>query len=90
MLYSADFPEGFRAGAELRGFRLGRSRQPLSEVQQIDRVALQRVLQCIMADFGVVDAPEEGCVPRSGNIEKDKVAQITEEVMTRLRKRGMV
>src|SRR3954468_20951147 len=63
MLYSADFPEGFRAAAELRGFSFGPSRQPLSSPQQIDRTALQRVLQCILADFQVIDAPEEGCVP---------------------------
>ena len=31
MLYSADFPEGFRAAIELRGFNFGKSRQPLSE-----------------------------------------------------------
>src|SRR5262249_42740970 len=41
MLFSADFPEGFRAGAELRGFEFGRGRQPLSEKQQIDRRRLQ-------------------------------------------------
>src|SRR5947207_1828181 len=85
MLYSADFPEGFRAGVDLRGFDFGRGRQPLSDVQSIDRLALQRVLQCILADFGVVDAPAEGCMPRSGNLERDKVLQVTEAVMARLK-----
>jgi 4-hydroxy-tetrahydrodipicolinate synthase len=89
MLFSADFPEGFRAAVELRGFNFGRSRQPLSETQTIDRLALQRVLQCILADFGVVDAPSEGCVPRSGNLERDKVMQVTEAVMSALRQRGV-
>jgi dihydrodipicolinate synthase/N-acetylneuraminate lyase len=88
MLFSADFPEGFRAAVELRGFSFGRSRQPLSQTQSIDRVALQRVLQCIMADFGVVDAPAEGCVPRTGNLERDKIMQVTEAVMAKLRQRG--
>ena len=37
MLLSADFPEGFRAAVELRGFRFGPSRQPLSGAQQVDR-----------------------------------------------------
>jgi dihydrodipicolinate synthase/N-acetylneuraminate lyase len=89
MLTSADFPEGFRAAVELRGFDFGRGRQPLTESQQIDRVALQRVLRCIMADFGVVDPPIEGCVPRTGNIGRDKVLQVTEAVMRELRGRGM-
>ncbi|HTL30065.1 MAG TPA: dihydrodipicolinate synthase family protein [Tepidisphaeraceae bacterium] len=90
MLYSADFPEGFRAAVELRGFEMGKGRQPLSEAQSVDRVALQRVLQCILADFGVVDAPLGGCVTRSGDLERDKVAQIAQEVMSKLRERGVI
>src|SRR3954467_5747874 len=89
MLFSADFPEGFRAAVELRGFDMGKGRQPLSEPQSIDRLALQRVLQCILSDFGVVDAPAEGCVPRSGNLEHDKVLQVTEAVMAALRQRDV-
>src|SRR5262252_6419244 len=42
MLYSADFPEGFRAAVELRGFAMGRGRQPLSSSQQFNRDTLQR------------------------------------------------
>ncbi len=88
MLFSADFPEGFRAGVEIRGIRLGRSRQPLSEAQQIDRVALGKVLQCILADFGYVDVPGEGCAARTGNLGQDRVAQITASVLAALRERG--
>jgi dihydrodipicolinate synthase/N-acetylneuraminate lyase len=90
MLYSADFPEGFRAAVDLRGFDFGKSRQPLSEAQAIDRTALQRVLQCILADFDIVDEPAGGCVVGSGNVQKDKVAQIAQEVMAKLRQRGVV
>jgi dihydrodipicolinate synthase/N-acetylneuraminate lyase len=90
MLYSADFPEGFRAAVELRGFDLGQGRQPQSESQKIDRAALQRVLHCIMADFDVVDEPHEGCAPRSGNVERDRVAQITERVIHELREQGVL
>src|SRR5687767_12193245 len=90
MLYSADFPEGFRAAVELRGFDFGASRQPLSEAQRVDRAALQRVLQCILSDFGVVDAPPEGCPPRAANVEQDKVRQVTDAVMARLRERGVM
>jgi dihydrodipicolinate synthase/N-acetylneuraminate lyase len=90
MLYSADFPEGFRAAVELRGFDFGRSRQPLSESQQIDRAALQRVLQCILHDFGFVEPPADGCALRTGNLGVDRVTQITEEVIAQLRKQGVV
>ncbi len=89
MLLSADFPEGFRAAVDLRGFDFGRGRQPLSEKQQIARGALQRVLQCIMSDFGVVEPPVEGCPPRTGNIPRDKVLRVTEAVLRELRERGL-
>jgi 4-hydroxy-tetrahydrodipicolinate synthase len=89
MLYNGDFPDGFRVGVELRGFDIGPGRTPLSPGQYVDRAALGRVLKCILADFGVVDAPGEGCVPRSGNLERDKVMQVTEAVMATLKKRGM-
>ena len=90
MLFSADFPEGFRAGAELRGFDFGKSRQPLSEKQQVDRQKLQNVLQCIMSDFGVVEVPPGGCAPRDGRPQtRDKVQQVTEAVMAKLRERGL-
>ncbi len=88
MLYSADFPEGFRAAVELRGFRMGRSRQPMTVLQQVDRGALQRVLQCILADFGYVSPPQEGCATRSGQPTSDRVSQIVTSVVHELRKRG--
>jgi len=90
MLYSADFPEGFRAGVELRGFAMGRSRQPMSEGQRIDRASLSRVLQCILADFGLVQAPPEGCPTRTGSVEQERVAQITKKVVHELRQRGVL
>jgi 4-hydroxy-tetrahydrodipicolinate synthase len=90
MLYSADFPEGFRTAAELRGFDFGKSRQPLSDKQQVDRQKLQTQLQCIMSDFGVVDPPSEGCPPRIGAApHRDKVQEVTEAVMHKLRQRGI-
>lgn len=89
MILSADFPEGFRAAVDLRGFNFGKGRQPLSESQQVDRAALQRVLQCIMSDFGVVDAPEGGCPPRANRPQADKVLQVTQAVLRELRERGI-
>lgn len=90
MLYSADFPEGFRVGAEIRGFRMGRSRQPLSEAQRVDRAALERLLRCILSDFGYVDAPAEGCPPRTGNVSQDRINQITASVLLALREQGTI
>jgi 4-hydroxy-tetrahydrodipicolinate synthase len=57
MLHGADFPDGFRAGVELRGFKMGKSRQPLSEAQSLDRKELKNMLECLIADFGLVEKP---------------------------------
>jgi len=94
MLFGADFPDGFRAAVELRGFDIGRSRQPLTPQQTIDREKLQRQLECIMSDFGVVDPPTGGCAsrPSKGRIDLPRelqTAAITDAVMAELRKRGI-
>jgi len=57
MLYPFEFPDGFRAAAELRGFRFGRGRQPETSGQQARRVELTRVLERILADFGLMSPP---------------------------------
>src|SRR5665647_240886 len=44
MLNTFEFPDGFRAAAELRGFRFGHGRQPLSNTQEQDKTALSSVL----------------------------------------------
>jgi 4-hydroxy-tetrahydrodipicolinate synthase len=90
MLYSADFPEGFRAAVELRGFNMGHSRQPLSPGQQFNREKLQGLLRCILADFGFVEAPAEGCPPRSNDLEPYRVNKIADDVIRELRKQGLV
>ena len=61
MLYQFEFPDGFRAAAELRGFRFGQGRQPKTTAQRSEMAALSRVLQCILADFALVLPPANGC-----------------------------
>ena len=90
MLGNFEFPDGFRAGAEMRGFRFGRGRQPQSASQKADRAALKRVLQCLLADAGIVEPPESGCAVRTGDVARDRIEQVVMEVMDVLRRRGMV
>jgi len=90
MLFPFEFPDGFRAAAQIRGFEFGRGRQPLTSAQQTDSTALQAVLQCILADFGFVGAPGAGCAPRSRQPEQDKVEQLVYEVMSALEKQGVL
>lgn len=85
MLHGADFPDGFRAGVELRGFNMGPSRQPLSVQQSLDRPKLKNMLECLIADFGVVDKPDH-C--KLGN-KPDLTAMadsIADEIVAALRK----
>jgi len=89
MLYPFEFPDGFRAAAELRGFHFGCGRQPQTNAQRADRTALTSVLHCILADFELVDRPASGCAPRIGEIGADKVGQVVFEVMRELEKRGV-
>jgi len=90
MLNPFEFPDGFRAAAEMRGFKMGRGRQPATPAQQVNRASLQKVLQCLLADFGVVAPPAAGCAPRTGDLQQDQVGQIVYEVLHALEERGVL
>lgn len=90
MLYPFEFPDGFRAGAALRGFRFGKGRQPRSSAQEADAGTLESVLRCILADFGLVDPPPAGCAPRTGQASQDKVIQLVVDVLDELERRGVI
>jgi 4-hydroxy-tetrahydrodipicolinate synthase len=87
MLYSAEFPEGFRAALKLRGIRAGAGRQPKSEVQKIELDKLSRQLQCLLAAEGFADQPVGGCATGQP-IDPEQVARIVRDVVGELRKRG--
>lgn len=89
MLYSADFPEGFRAALALRGFRPGAGRQPLAETQQVQIAALRNTLQCLLAEEGFTAEPVGGC-PAGAAPDTRTVEQIVAGVMAELRRQGVV
>lgn len=94
MIYSAEFPEGFRAAVGLRGFQMGRGRQPLSDEQQTDLTALSSTLQCLLSEHGFTDQPVGGCpVDAGGNdaagVSPEDVNRITQRVLAELRRRGL-
>jgi 4-hydroxy-tetrahydrodipicolinate synthase len=88
MLYSAEFPEGFRAALHLRGIRAGAGRQPKSESQKLELGTLSRQLQCLLAAEGFADEPVGGC-PAGQSVDAEQVARIVHNVVGELRKRGM-
>ena len=90
MIYSAEFPEGFRAAAELRGFRMGTGRQPLSEGQQRDLSALRNTLQCLLAEHGFTSEPLGGCpVKGDEKFDSKEVSAIVQNVLAELKRRGL-
>ncbi len=87
MLYSAEFPEGFRAALQLRGIRTGRGRQPQSDYQQLQLEKLADQLGCLLAAEGFVEEPVGGCPAGSGTSD-DQIAGIVERVVSELRRQG--
>jgi hypothetical protein len=62
----------------------------------VDRAKLENALQCVMSDFGVVDAPSDACPPRTSgfagervDLERDEVLEITSAVMSELKRKGL-
>lgn len=53
LIQTPDFPEGFRVGAEARGFRMGPSRQPATESQVADRRALLGRVREVLDRLGI-------------------------------------
>lgn len=53
LIQTPDFPEGFRVGAEARGFRMGPSRQPATDRQSADRRALLGRVAEVLDGLGI-------------------------------------
>ncbi len=88
MLYSFDFPEGFRAALSLRGINPGAGRQPLSDDQKVELTTIAKKLQCLLAAEGFTNEPVGGC-PVGGTPSDPKlVTEIVQSVLAELRKGG--
>ena len=53
LIQAPDFPEGFRVGAEARGFAMGASRQPATEAQVADRRKLAERIRSRLDGLGL-------------------------------------
>lgn len=91
MIYSAEFPNGFRAAVELRGFSMGTGRQPMSEEQRTDLTVLSDELQCLLSSHGFTDQPLVGCPVSTGEpVPKTEVTRIVQSVVSELKRRGLI
>ena len=90
MLYSVEFPDGFRTAVRLRGFDTGVGRQPISDDQQTDLAKLANTLQCMLSQHGFTDEPISGCPTGLGAAGKpEEVATIVQAVVAELKRRGL-
>lgn len=90
MIYSAEFPEGFRAAVQLRGFNMGVGRQPLSPEQKTDLATLSRSLQCMLAEHGFTNEPVGGCATDGPTVDPAQVGEIVQNVIAELKRRGLM
>jgi 4-hydroxy-tetrahydrodipicolinate synthase len=92
MIYSAEFPEGFRAAVELRGFNMGQGRQPITSEQKTDIATLSRTLQCMLSEHGFTDEPIGGCATgiSGDDLSTSDVSQIVQHVVAELNRRNLL
>lgn len=88
MLYPFEFPDGFRAAAEMRGFDFGEGRQPLSTKQKQGRAPLERVLEGMLVDFGLIKPRVDGTAAPDMDTPEAAIRQIVAEVLQELSRRG--
>ena len=99
MMQGFEFPDGFRAGAETRGFKFGSPRVPQTAKQQEDRARLAGMIRCLISDFELIDKPDFTCPvrapmslarpaePQSGNLDAQAIAA---RVMSELSRKGVI
>ncbi|MEC9092616.1 MAG: dihydrodipicolinate synthase family protein, partial [Planctomycetota bacterium] len=89
MIYSSEFPEGFRAALRLRGFKTGRGRQPQSEVQLQQLEDLSQKLQCLLAEEGFTDEPFAGCNANGDSagepVDPNQIAKIVRDIIREMK-----
>lgn len=85
MISVAEFPEGFRRGALIRGLNLGKSRQPLSDQQWSAADKVQKQLESLLASFNLEPAQTKSHASASRLVADDSVIdRIVREVLSQL------
>jgi len=58
MITAPNFPEGFRAGYEIRGFNVGHARFPIGPEEKKQIAEMHNRVACLLAEFGFAEAAE--------------------------------
>jgi 2-dehydro-3-deoxy-D-pentonate aldolase len=85
MVGAPNFPEGFRSGYELRGFKAGHARFPLSPAEQGLIAEMRSKLACVLADCGFCGS--RGRMPRRKTTPPMNVDAIVQAVLRKHRSR---
>ncbi len=81
MVNAPNFPEGFRAGYELRGFHPGKARFPLSDSEREQMTSIRSRIACVLAECGFSEAAH-ACV--SKHPRPDAMRAEVEEIVRRV------
>lgn len=88
MVNAPNFPEGFRAGYQLRGFETGNARFPLSQQERALMSEIRSRIACVLAECGFSEAAH-ACVNtanESANPDlRHQVEDIVRDVMLSIR-----
>lgn len=91
MILGPEFPDGFRLGASLRGFRMGQGRQPSTRAQRNDLEELSSTLQSLLTEQGCGNEPAMGCQGSGGGsgVDPADVTELVETILVELKRRGV-
>ncbi len=88
MVGAPNFPEGFRQGYELRGFKVGHARFPLSDREEGLLAEMRAKLACVVVDCGFVEAAGECHRPGEGGrqvpVNRADIENLVREVMGKM------
>lgn len=85
MINAPNFPEGFRAGYQLRGFKTGNARFPLSPKERTLMEDIRSRIACVLTDCGFPEAASQCKRPSSSEIiPRMDVEAIVREVIREL------
>lgn len=93
MVQAPNFPEGFRSGYELRGFKAGHARFPLSPGEEAIISQLRQKLACALANSGFAEAAIEcratdgNCQVATAELATAELTRIVEVIMQELQQR---
>jgi len=84
MVNAPNFPEGFRAGYEVRGFTPGRARFPLAAAELELMADIRARIACVLTECGYPDAAKFcGPTPVGSAVSRVDVEAIVRDVISK-------